>query len=77
MSQIATLAQKPLLNTPLRSEMRVEDIGGLPLFKSGTATVAPTHKPINFWESIVLKDDGTNRRLWIYINGTWRQATLS
>ena len=60
-----------------RSEVRIENIAGLPIFNSGTATTAPTHSPRNFWESIVLKDDGVNRYLWIYCNNNWRYLTLT
>lgn len=56
---------------------RIESIKGFIMFKSGTATTAPTYIPRNFYESLVLKDDGTNRRLWVYINKVWRYVILT
>lgn len=40
-------------------------------------TVAPTYTPKNFFEQTVYYDDGTNRRRYDYINGTWRYVTLT
>lgn len=44
----------------------IEKISQLIMYQSGTATVAPTHSPRNFYEQIVFKDDGSNKRLWIW-----------
>lgn len=40
-------------------------------------TTAPTHKPKSFLEQIEFYDDGVNRRIYLYINGTWRYASLT
>jgi len=37
----------------------------------------PTHKPKSFLEQIEFYDDGTNRRLYLYINGVWRYVALT
>lgn len=40
-------------------------------------TAAPTFIPQNLAEQIQFYDDGTNRRVYFYINKTWRYATLT
>ncbi|HKQ06118.1 MAG TPA: hypothetical protein VJ464_13365 [Blastocatellia bacterium] len=40
-------------------------------------TAAPTFIPKNFLEQIQFFDDGTNRRLYLYINKTWRYVALT
>lgn len=40
-------------------------------------TSAPTHIPKNFFEQIEYVDDGTNRYVYFYINGSWRYMTLT
>lgn len=40
-------------------------------------TSAPTFNPVNFYEQIQFYDDGTNRRIYLYINNTWRYVTLT
>lgn len=35
-------------------------------------TIVPTHTPSNFREQFVVYDDGTNHRLYIYIDGAWK-----
>jgi hypothetical protein len=40
-------------------------------------TATPTFKPKTFLEQIQFYDDATNRRLYLYINGTWRYVTLT
>lgn len=40
-------------------------------------TAAPTIKPKNLVEQIQFYDDGTNKRIYFYINNTWRYATLT
>jgi hypothetical protein len=40
-------------------------------------TVAPTHTPKNKNEQFVLFDDGANRRLYLYVNGSWRYSALT
>jgi hypothetical protein len=38
---------------------------------------APTSTPKNFLDQIQFYDDGTNRRVYFYVNKTWRFATLT
>lgn len=40
-------------------------------------TSAPTFIPKNFLEQIQFYDDATNRRLYLYINKTWRYVALT
>lgn len=40
-------------------------------------TSAPTYIPKNFYESIVYYDDGVNRRVYFYVNNTWRLIALT
>jgi hypothetical protein len=40
-------------------------------------TTAPTFTPKSFIDQIQFYDDGTNRRVYLYVNGTWRYATLT
>ena len=40
-------------------------------------SVAPTFIPRNFADQIQFFDDGVNRRLYIYVNNTWRYVTLT
>jgi hypothetical protein len=40
-------------------------------------TIAPTFTPKSFIDQIQLYDDGTNRRVYLYVNGTWRYAALT
>jgi hypothetical protein len=40
-------------------------------------TTTPTDTPKTYLDQIRFYDDGTNRRLYLYINGTWRYATLT
>jgi hypothetical protein len=40
-------------------------------------TAAPTLVPKSFVDQIQFYDDGTNRRIYFYINNTWRYATLT
>ena len=39
-------------------------------------TTAPTLTPKNFLDQIQFYDDGNNRRLYLYVNNTWRFVTL-
>jgi len=58
----------------------IDSLVKLLMYQTGTATVSPTHKPRNLYEQMVWKDDGTNKRLWIwspYNNGTWRYVAFS
>jgi hypothetical protein len=41
-----------------------------------TAT-APTDVPIFFLDHFRTYDDGAARRLYVYVNGTWRYSTLT
>lgn len=38
---------------------------------------APTFTPKNFFEQIQFYDDGVNRRIYVYVNGTWRYVALT
>jgi hypothetical protein len=40
-------------------------------------TTAPTFTPKSFIDQIQFFDDGTNRRVYLYVNGTWRYAALT
>jgi len=40
-------------------------------------TAAPTFVPGNFADQIQFYDDGVARRLYLYINGTWRYVALT
>ncbi len=40
-------------------------------------TTAPTHTPRNLLEQFEFFDDGSDRKLYIYINGVWRSAALT
>lgn len=38
---------------------------------------APTLTPITFPDQIQFYDDGTNRRLYLYVNKVWRYVSLT
>lgn len=38
---------------------------------------APNFVPRNFLEAIQLMDDGVNRRVYFYMNGSWRYTALT
>lgn len=40
-------------------------------------SVAPTYTPQNFLEQFVLYESGATRRLYTWVAGTWRYATLT
>ena len=40
-------------------------------------TTAPTNIPRNFLEQIEFYDDGTNIRLYLYVNKGWHYASLT
>lgn len=40
-------------------------------------TAAPTFTPRNFAESIQFYENGVTRRLYVYVNGTWRHTALT
>ena len=40
-------------------------------------TTAPTFTPKNFLEQIQFYDDGSARKLYLYINKTWRYVSLT
>jgi hypothetical protein len=40
-------------------------------------TSAPTFTPRTFLDQIQFYDDGTNRRLYLYVNKVWRYVTLT
>jgi hypothetical protein len=62
-----------------RQTINIENIEHLIMFQSGTATTAPTHSPRKFYEQIVWKDDGTDKRLWIWspYDATWRYVAFT
>jgi hypothetical protein len=40
-------------------------------------TTAPAFKPLTLLEQIQFYDDGTNRRIYLYINNNWRYVALT
>ena len=42
-----------------------------------SVSTAPTFKPRGFLEHFVTYDTGGVRRLYIYVNGSWRYTTLT
>lgn len=40
-------------------------------------TTAPTFTPKNFLEQIQFYDDGVDRRIYFYLNGSWSYVTLT
>jgi len=40
-------------------------------------SAAPTYTPKNFLEQIVFYESGTTRRLYLFINRSWRYVTLT
>jgi len=42
-----------------------------------SVATAPTVIPKTFLDQIQFYDDGTNRRLYIYVNKVWRYVTLT
>jgi hypothetical protein len=42
-----------------------------------SVSTVPTYIPKTFLEQFVLYDDGTNQRLYVYVNGAWKNATLT
>lgn len=40
-------------------------------------TAAPTGTPKTFWDSVKLYDTGGVRRLYLYVNGSWRYCVLT
>ena len=40
-------------------------------------TSAPTYIPTNFYEQIVLAHIGADYKLYLYIDGAWKSATLT
>jgi len=40
-------------------------------------TSAPTLTPKNFLDQIQFYDDGSSRRVYFYVNNTWRYVTLT
>lgn len=40
-------------------------------------TTAPTYTPKKFIDQIYFYDDGVDRKLYLYINNTWRSTTLT
>jgi hypothetical protein len=43
----------------------------------GYLKVAPTFRPKIFLDQIQFYDDGTNRRIYFYVNKVWRYTTLT
>ncbi len=42
-----------------------------------TISVAPTFTPTKFIDQIQFYDDGTNFRLYLYVNNVWRYVALT
>jgi len=42
-----------------------------------SVSTVPTYIPKTFLEQFVLYDDDTNQRLYVYVNGAWKYATLT
>jgi len=42
-----------------------------------SVSTVPTYIPKTFLEQFVLYDDGTNQRLYVYVNGAWKNVTLT
>lgn len=42
-----------------------------------TQSTVPTYTPRNYKEQFVFYDDGSNQRLYIYINNSWKYTALS
>ncbi len=40
-------------------------------------TTAPTFTPKNYLDSLQFFDDGADRRIYLYFNGTWSYCTLT
>lgn len=40
-------------------------------------TTVPDFVPRTFWEQIQFLDDGVNRRIYVWVNGTWRYTALT
>ena len=40
-------------------------------------TTAPTFKPKTFADQVQLYDDGVNRRVYLYVNNSWRYVALT
>ena len=40
-------------------------------------TTSPTHTPKNFFEQIVILNNGATYELYIYVNGSWKKTVLS
>jgi hypothetical protein len=42
-----------------------------------SVSTVPTYIPKTFLEQFVLYDDDTNQRLYVYVNGAWKNVTLT
>lgn len=42
-----------------------------------TFSSAPTHVPKRLVDQIILYESGATRRLYVYVNGTWRYVALT
>ena len=40
-------------------------------------TTAPTHNPRTFYEMVEFYDDGSNQRMYFYVNGNWKYTNLT
>jgi hypothetical protein len=66
--------QTPLPQDPLSLYLAVLELLRKP---NRHLSSAPTFTPRSLAESIQFYDDGTNRRIYAYVNGTWRYTTLT
>lgn len=42
-----------------------------------SVSTVPTYIPKTFLEQFVLYDDGIDQKLYVYVNGAWKNATLT
>jgi len=42
-----------------------------------SVSTVPTYIPKTFLEQFVLYDDDTDQRLYVYVNGAWKNVTLT
>ena len=63
----------PLNNNPMNKNPLLDLLSRV---KRHTDTV-PVYTPKNFYEQFVFFDDGTNQRLYVFVNGSWKYSTLT
>lgn len=73
---VSTVPPIPPSSLPLELGQYLVILEGLKTVKRHL-TAAPTFVPQNFADQIQLYDDGVDRRIYVYVNGTWRYAALT